>query len=304
MYAFGLCETNDYSQAEMYARKGLELIPKDGWATHALAHVYEMQGRSQEGISFLSRTLDNWTACSYLSCHNFWHWALYHIERGEYTAALDLYDGVDVGHDRWEAVCEHCRPHVDDHTLVFNDCHYLVAFLGAKRRDYAAKLIESVKKFADEYAHRGQSQIKVYTEVGAAIMAALVAYNDGRYSDAVETLHPLRYDVLNIGGSDAQASFYTEVGAAIMAALVAYNDGRYSDAVETLHPLRYDVLNIGGSDAQRDLFNLFLIHAAQKSNLRQHHNLARSLLMERNALKQESPMLDRLLENMMDHHVK
>ncbi|XP_014678114.1 PREDICTED: tetratricopeptide repeat protein 38-like isoform X1 [Priapulus caudatus] len=64
MYAFGLCETDHCADAEKTAKKGLELIPKDGWATHALAHVYEIQGRSQEGISFLSRTLDNWTTAS------------------------------------------------------------------------------------------------------------------------------------------------------------------------------------------------------------------------------------------------
>ncbi|XP_022806071.1 tetratricopeptide repeat protein 38-like, partial [Stylophora pistillata] len=50
MYAFGLEETNFYREAEKQARKGLELIPKDTWATHALAHVLEMEGRQDEGI--------------------------------------------------------------------------------------------------------------------------------------------------------------------------------------------------------------------------------------------------------------
>ena len=40
--------------------KGLELIPKDTWATHAMAHVMEMEGRQDEGIEFMSQTMENW----------------------------------------------------------------------------------------------------------------------------------------------------------------------------------------------------------------------------------------------------
>ena len=32
--------------------------------------------------------------CSYLAAHNYWHWALYHTERGEYEAALGILDDI------------------------------------------------------------------------------------------------------------------------------------------------------------------------------------------------------------------
>ena len=41
--------------------KGLELNPRDCWSTHAEAHVIEMEGRQDDGISFLSKTLNDWT---------------------------------------------------------------------------------------------------------------------------------------------------------------------------------------------------------------------------------------------------
>lgn len=32
----------------------------DAWSTHALAHVYEMKGWQDEGIGFMSKTLNDW----------------------------------------------------------------------------------------------------------------------------------------------------------------------------------------------------------------------------------------------------
>ena len=43
-----------------FCLQGLEMIPKDCWATHALAHVMEMEGRQDEGIEFMSKTQDDW----------------------------------------------------------------------------------------------------------------------------------------------------------------------------------------------------------------------------------------------------
>lgn len=92
MYAFGLVETNFHRKAESEALKGLDREPKDGWAMHALAHVYEMEGRADEGIARLSKTVQDWSVCNHLACHNFWHWALYHIEKGELDAAGDIFE--------------------------------------------------------------------------------------------------------------------------------------------------------------------------------------------------------------------
>ena len=41
--------------------QGLELNPKDCWSTHAEAHVIEMEGRQDDGIAFLSKTMNDWT---------------------------------------------------------------------------------------------------------------------------------------------------------------------------------------------------------------------------------------------------
>ncbi|XP_014670355.1 PREDICTED: tetratricopeptide repeat protein 38-like [Priapulus caudatus] len=277
-YAFGLCETDHWNEAEKSANKGIELIPTSSWATHVLAHVYEMQGRTQEGISHLSTTLDNWTdhSSAPLANHIFWHWAVFHIERGEYTAALDLFDsqvsectvrqisvrdmawlnsaGVTVGQERWEDVAEVCRPRLDEHTSVFNDCHLLMACLSAKKSSDVDHLIGSIKTYVMEV------------------------------------------------GTGTQHKLFETVGKAMTRSLVAYGEGRYSDAVRILNPHRYSIIDIGGSNAQRDVFKLFLINAAIRSNTPEHRRLARSLVIERKAYKPDSPMTDRLMERVMALH--
>lgn len=283
MYSFGLEETNLYPQAEKIADKGLSINAKDAWSTHSKAHVLEMMGRQDEGIKFMSDTEHNWNTCGMLSCHNYWHWALHYIEKGDYEAAKGIYDnhcfarakssgapldfvdacsllnrlemdGANV-EGRWSQICEVIRPHTDDHVLTFNDNHILLACLGAGNQTAVNQFIDSIKDW--------------------------VRNNTG--------------DQVNITN---------EVGLPICEAFVAYKEGDCARAVDILYPLRYKIVHIGGSHAQRDMYNLFLIHAALKSCKREHHNLARFLLLERKSAKPCSPMTDRLMERVMALHAE
>lgn len=282
MYAFGLVETGFYSEAEKHALKALQLNPIDCWSTHAEAHVLEMQGRQDDGISFLSKTIDNWTMGAMLACHNYWHWAVYHIEKGEHQAALDIFDeevgkrchsgamldlvdassllyrlqmeGVDVT-SRWKELFHLWESHTDDHILVFNDVHMLMCTLGAKNEDATLKLLGSLRDFIRD-------------------------------------------------GSGTNWEISKDVGLAICEAFEQADKGKFDNAVEILKPARYKVVTIGGSNAQRDVFNLFLIHAALNSPKKQHHQLARSLLTERKAKKNNAPMTDRLMAQALALHAE
>jgi len=177
MYSFGLCESGDYELADRNARKSLEINGNDAWATHALAHVLEMTGQPEEGLQFLQTTADNWQHQSTLACHLNWHSAIYHIEKGDYSSALDLFDnmiissakkgesessfniadassllyrlsleGCDVG-NRWQELLTPSHQHMDDHLSTFYDMHYLLTFLGAKQNQIVANFIESSVNF-------------------------------------------------------------------------------------------------------------------------------------------------------------
>ncbi len=53
MASFGLEETGEYAEVEKTGREAAEINPTDTWGIHAVAHVLEMQGRLDEGITWL-----------------------------------------------------------------------------------------------------------------------------------------------------------------------------------------------------------------------------------------------------------
>ncbi|KAM9072208.1 tetratricopeptide repeat protein 38 isoform 3-T3 [Megaptera novaeangliae] len=243
IYSFGLMETNLYDRAEKLAKEDSDM----------------------------------------LACHNYWHWALYLIEKGEYEAALTIYDdhilpslrvsgamldvvdscsmlyrlqmeGVSVG-ERWQDVLSVTQKHSRDHILLFNDVHFLMASLGA---------------------------------------------GDSRTTQ--ELLTTLR-DASESPGENYQHLLARDVGLPLCQALVEAQSGNPDGVVELLQPIRYRLVQIGGSNAQRDVFNQLLIHAALNCSSGIHKNVARSLLMERDALKPNSPLTARLIRRAAAVHL-
>lgn len=262
MHAFGLEETGDYARAEAAGRRGVELERHDGWSQHAVAHVLEMQNRSADGIAWM-RSNDGWTGDSFFQVHNWWHLALYHLERGEIDAVLSLFDqeiygaksgvvldmvdasallwrlylrGIDVG-DRWSAVADNWTPIATSGTYAFNDAHAVMAFVGAGRRD--------------------------------AALAVLAAQEDAKAS-----------------GSD-NADFIAKVGEPVVKALIAFGDGDYRRVVALLRPVRSIAATFGGSHAQRDVLDLTLIEAAIRSG---EPGLAMAFAAERAERRHDSPL--------------
>uniref|UniRef100_A0A2R5L9X1 Tetratricopeptide repeat protein 38 n=1 Tax=Ornithodoros turicata TaxID=34597 RepID=A0A2R5L9X1_9ACAR len=274
MLAFGYVENNSYGLARRSAEEALRLNERDGWATHVLAHVFEMDCRPDDGIAMMSKTVQNWETCGHLAGHNFWHWALFHLEKGEYDAVLELFDGqvgkrVSSGSlldytdaasllyrleldgtrvdDKWAKVYDVAKPHLHDHFLGFNDAHFLMACMGTKNKSAVKDLLESTTKFVESPSASGDT-----------------------------------------------ARAIKEVGLQLMEAMVKHSDGDYGAAVEDLLRIRYDIVNIGGSNAQRDVFELLLLDSAIRSSEERHRRVAEALLNERGLLRPNSPMLKRL----------
>lgn len=268
MHAFGLEECGHYARAEETGRRAVSLQPRDAWAHHAVAHVCEMQGRTEEGIRWLNSGAPDWSKRNMLAYHNWWHLALYHLEIGDTSKALSLYDecirpqpsqialemvdaaallwrlhlrGVEVG-ERWNDLADTYEGWVEHAYYPFNDAHAMMTFVATGRDAAAARLI-------------------------AALEAAA-------------------------GARDSSAIMIRDVGLPVVRAIRAFGDGDYLTAHDMLTDVRKRASAFGGSNAQRDLLDLTLIEAAMRSG---DARAATALANERKAAKPGSPFVRGLL---------
>ena len=79
-------------------------------------------------------------------------------------------------------------------------------------------------------------------------------------------------------GSGDNRQVTAEVGRRLIDGALAFAGGDAARAVEAILPVRFEAVRIGGSHAQRDIVNLTLIAAAERSG---QWSLARALLAER-----------------------
>ena len=266
-YAFGLEENGHYERAEECARRAVELHPDDVWGVHAGAHTFEMRGRLADGVRFMREAQAGWSDGNLFAVHNWWHYAMYHLDAGAYDDVLEIYDrtlfnersprfalvlldgtsmlwrlqleGVDVG-ARWRALADAWSEILPAEPFyVFNDMHAAMAYVGAGRVAEADALVARIEK----YLARGDRTATTYA----------MAERAG---------HP------------------------VCRAIAAFGRGRYAAAAELLFAVRMRANEFGGSHAQRDVLDRTLIEAATRAG---RFDLARALASERQHLRPENP---------------
>ncbi|KAI6228094.1 Tetratricopeptide repeat protein 38 [Aphelenchoides besseyi] len=277
MHAFALEENEKYKTAEIEARYALELNPFDPWATHAIAHCYEMTGQFKLGIEFMESTRSYWEPAWLLACHNHWHTALFHLEHADYEKVLDIYDTeiversksktmldvvdaasllqrleiekVDVGRERWKALVPLIEEQLDNHVLAFNDVH-------------CAMILANIDDFELEQSHARSLQSYVSTT-------------------AVE---------------NENRNITEKLGIPICESIADFRRGEFADCFDRLYAARNSIREIGGSNAQRDVFTQLALSAGFQSEASGHKDMAMELLAERQRFKHGSLVGSRILQ--------
>ena len=227
MHGFGLEEAGDYTRAEDESREAAELEPLSFWPHHTVAHVMEMTGRPEDGLGWMTARQPLWSTPGHMNqVHIWWHKALFHLELGQYDAALALHDGpirdtqrplalsltnatallwrldtlgCEIG-ERWQEQAELWESHADGKCLVFADIHAAMAELRCGREASVGRRLAAMR----ETAANGAEAAGLYRTVGIPIVEGLAAFHRGAYAEAVELLLPVRFDLWQIGGSFAQ----------------------------------------------------------------------------------------------------
>jgi tetratricopeptide (TPR) repeat protein len=226
-HAFGLEEAGDYTRAEEESRAAAELEPLSFWPHHTVAHVMEMTGRPEDGLGWMAAREALWSTPGHLNqVHIWWHKSLFHLELGQYDAALALYDGpmratqrpvalsitnatallwrldtlgYDVG-ERWREQADLWQGHADGKCLVFADIHAVMAELRSGEANAVERRLEAMR----ETAAGDVEAAGLYRTVGIPLVEGLAAFHRGAWAEAVELLLPVRFDLWQIGGSHAQ----------------------------------------------------------------------------------------------------
>lgn len=172
--------------------------------------------------------------------HQWWHLALFHLDRGEHARALAVFDrgvrrlatapaielvdvsamlwrfmlcGMEPG-ERWAEASDVWAEQVPGY-YAFNDAHAVMAHLGARRVEEARRVIAAM-----EVAATGAGTNAMMTrEVGLPMARGLVAFADGRFAEAARLLGPLPAIAHRFGGSHAQRDViaFTRAEAALRA---------------------------------------------------------------------------------------
>jgi hypothetical protein len=232
-HCFSHEECGDYATAEPSGRAAIEIDPGDVWGTHAVAHIMEMQGRHAEGIAWLDELERHWDGGNNLLHHLWWHRALFHLERHEFDAVLDLYDkrfrnmaapltqaqpdlyidvqnaasmlfrlellGIDVG-TRWSEIADKAEARIGDCLSAFTLPHWMMALAATQRDEAAQRMIDGMRAFG---AGEG-AVMRIVRNVAAPVCEAVVAHRRGEHARALDLMRPVLRDMHQLGGSHAQ----------------------------------------------------------------------------------------------------
>ena len=228
-HAFSMEEVGLYEVAERSGRAALELNPHDLWALHSLAHVFEMQGRTEEGIELLTDSAQFLNDYNLFRGHLWWHLALFKLTQGGYDEALELFDreiypksstfyldvqngvsllarlecqGIDVGQARWQRLAEASEQTAAMNTLWFTSMHQIMA-LQRCGKDQA--LISTLDYLARSSTNSSQSSLAL--DLGNAA----IAYCQKDLEGALATMLNLRQRQGELGASHAQQDLYYQL---------------------------------------------------------------------------------------------
>lgn len=228
-HAFAMEEIGLYDAAEHSAREALAIQPQDLWALHALAHVFEMQGRFEEGVDALIGASGFLNDYNLFRGHLWWHLALFKLSQGHLDQALELFDreifpkpsmfyldiqngasllarlecqGIDVGRARWERLAEASLAGRSQCTLWFTAMHRAMAL---SHCGHVSALHSTL-----DYLHSAGSN-NPQAALAYELSMAASDYYGRRPREALERMQALRARSGELGASHAQQDLYDQM---------------------------------------------------------------------------------------------
>ena len=225
-HAFALEETGALAEAERAGRTAVHEEPRDVWGAHAVAHVYEMTDRPEQGLEWLALSEDSWVDCNNFAGHLQWHRALFLVELGRFDEAFECWESIarHLGEDfrdasnaasllwrleecgmragpQWEQLAQAVEPRSHDHGSAFADVHYIIALARARGVETATERLDSMRKHARTAGH---AHAHVADEIGVPLAEGVIALANGDARAALSLFDQVTDRTQALGGSHAQ----------------------------------------------------------------------------------------------------
>ena len=231
-HAFVHNELARFETARRLAERSLEIYPRQGSGAHTLAHVFFETGDLSGGRAFLAEWLPEYDRGATIFSHLAWHHALFLLKEGRAPEALAVYarelaPGVctgspviaiaDAGSFLWRCDLSGAERPAATRTelrdfaatnfpkagITFADLHVALAFAAADDKESLDRLVAGLhKREADGKQPAGR--------VVVTIAEGIRRFAAGDYAGAVDTLYPVRGEVVRVGGSNAQRQVFED----------------------------------------------------------------------------------------------
>jgi tetratricopeptide (TPR) repeat protein len=233
-------ESGYYIEAETAGREAIRRDPTDLWAAHGVAHVLEMTGRRREGVAWVDALQDGWDTANNVKHHLWWHQAMFHLELGDMSRVLALYDtrfrdldsplvkavpdlyidvqnaasmlfrlsrhGIDAG-TRWNELADKAEARIGDCQSAFTLPHWMMALAATGREDAARRMLQAMQ----DYAQRPGINSRLVSDFAIPVSQAVLAHGLGQYAQAVALMRPVLGEMYRLGGSHAQQDVLEQV---------------------------------------------------------------------------------------------
>lgn len=238
LLAFGLEECHALDDAERAGRHAAEMTEVEPWAHHAVAHVYETRGQLDDGIAWMEDRAHTWRDCnSFMFTHNWWHVALFYLDKGDPDQALSIFDsrlwgapqgdpsysqdqagavsmlirlslrGVALGR-RWSEVADEILKREVMFDQPFLSAHFAYALARSEHRTAYEKFLRDLHDHAGTANAAARHQWLTHA---LPLCRGMGAHADNDFDLAARLLGETRPHWRRLGGSHAQRDLFEQM---------------------------------------------------------------------------------------------
>lgn len=232
--SFYLHELDRFDESRHYAERSLRGNPRNGNASHNMAHCFYETADYTGGIEFIAKWVDAYDARAPFFSHLNWHLALFELTQGRYKRAHEIYRqtirpsvleqagglgppiadatsllwrfrlyGYAVPEDEWAEVAKFSRDAYHAGSYAWQDMHAALALAATGDTTTLDEMTARLRRRAE----RGNT---MDAEVTLPLVRGIEAFARGAYDEAVRLIEPLAPQMVRTGGSHAQRQVFEE----------------------------------------------------------------------------------------------